>query len=318
MASSPCRPDPLQVAAFYRFAPMNDLPALRRQLLALGEREGLLGTVLLAAEGVNGTISGPQSGVQRLLRQLRRQPGLEALEAKLHRAELPVFRRFKVRLKKEIVSLGRPEVAPLAQVGTYVKATDWDAMISDPDTLVIDTRNDYEVAVGSFQGAIDPGTQHFRQFPVWVEQVLRPLVVERKPRRLALFCTGGIRCEKATSYLMQQGFEGVHHLEGGILRYLEERRDQGQLWQGECFVFDQRVTLDADLNPGSHRLCHACGRPLGPADREHPAYREGVSCPYCLERYSDGDRARFAERQRQMDLAHRRGQVDGEAERPQR
>jgi len=323
MAASFCSPEPsgaerLQVAAFYRFALMTELPALRRQLLALGEQELLRGTVLLAAEGVNGTISGPEPGVQRLLQQLRLQPGLESLEAKLHSAEAPVFHRFKVRLKQEIVSLGRPEVEPLRQVGTYVGAGDWEALISDPDTLVIDTRNDYEVAVGSFRGAIDPGTQHFGQFPAWVEQVLRPLVAARQPRRLALFCTGGIRCEKATSYLLQQGFEGVHHLEGGILRYLEERRDPGRFWQGECFVFDQRVTVDADLRPGSHQLCHACGRPLGPAEREHPAYREGVSCPHCIERFSDQDRARFAERQRQMELAQRRGQAHLGAAMPQR
>lgn len=317
MEMSATTPGPFQVAAFYRFAPLADRQALRQTLLALGRREGLRGTVLLAEEGVNGTISGPVVGVQRLLEHLRRMPGFEDLEAKLHTAEQPVFHRFKVRLKREIVSMGRPEVQPLKQVGTYVTPTDWEALIADPDTLVIDTRNDYEVAVGSFRGAIDPGTRQFSDFPAWVENALRPLVADRQPRRLALFCTGGIRCEKATSYLLQQGFEGVHHLQGGILRYLEERRDQGQAWQGECFVFDQRVTVNAQLQPGSHQLCHACGRPLGPAERDHPAYREGVSCPHCLERFSDDDRARFAERQRQMELAHRRGQPHVGAVMPQ-
>jgi len=299
----------LQVAAFYRFAPLTDRIPLRHDLLELGAQGNVRGTVLLAEEGVNGTISGPEAGVQGLLAHLRKQPGLEDLEAKLHTADQPVFHRFKVRLKREIVSMGRPEVQPLSLVGTYVEAGEWEALIADPDTLVIDTRNAYEVAVGSFRGAIDPGTRQFSDFPAWVERELRPLVAERRPQRLALFCTGGIRCEKATSHLLQQGFEGVHHLRGGILRYLEERGEQGQAWQGECFVFDQRVTVNHRLQPGLHTPCHACGLPLSPADREHPAYREGVSCPHCLDRFSDADRARFAERQRQMELAHGRGQA---------
>ena len=309
MTSKASHPSQVQVAAFYRFAPLADRLALRQDLLQLGEQAGLRGTVLLAEEGVNGTISGPEAGVQALLAHLRRQPGFEALEAKLHSADQPVFHRFKVRLKREIVSMGRPEVQPLSQVGTYVEAREWEALIADPDTLVIDTRNAYEVAVGSFRGAIDPGTRQFSDFPAWVERELRPLVAERRPQRLALFCTGGIRCEKATSHLLQQGFEGVHHLKGGILRYLEERGEDGQAWQGECFVFDQRVTVNHRLEPGLHTLCHACGLPLAPADRDHPAYREGVSCPHCIDRFSDADRARFAERQRQMELAHGRGQA---------
>lgn len=309
MTSKASHPSPVQVAAFYRFAPLADRLALRQDLLQLGEQAGLRGTVLLAEEGVNGTISGPEAGVQALLAHLRRQPGFEALEAKLHSADQRVFHRFKVRLKREIVSMGRPEVQPLSQVGTYVEAREWEALIADPDTLVIDTRNAYEVAVGSFRGAIDPGTRQFSDFPAWVERELRPLVAERRPQRLALFCTGGIRCEKATSHLLQQGFEGVHHLKGGILRYLEERGEDGQAWQGECFVFDQRVTVNHRLEPGLHTLCHACGLPLAPADRDHPAYREGVSCPHCIDRFSDADRARFAERQRQMELAHGRGQA---------
>ena len=317
MSSKAPRSSRLLVAAFYRFAPLADRISLRQDLLHLGEQAGLRGTVLLAEEGVNGTISGPDAGVHELLAHLRRQPGFEELEAKVHQADQPVFHRFKVRLKREIVSMGRPEVEPLKQVGTYVEAREWEAMIADPDTLVIDTRNAYEVAVGSFLGAIDPGTRQFSDFPAWVERELRPLVAERRPQRLALFCTGGIRCEKATSHLIQQGFEGVHHLQGGILRYLEERGEQGQAWQGECFVFDQRVTVNHRLEPGLHTLCHACGLPLGPADRQHPAYREGVSCPHCLDRFSDADRARFAERQRQMELAQGRGQAHVGAAMPQ-
>jgi UPF0176 protein len=213
-----------------------------------------------------------------------------------------------VRIKREIVTMGCPTVKPAEQVGTYVPPQQWDALIRDPDTLVVDTRNAYEVAVGSFVGAIDPGTESFREFPGWVERELRPLVEQRQPKAIAMFCTGGIRCEKSTAYLLQQGFTNVHHLQGGILRYLEEMPEQDSSWQGECFVFDQRVSVNHQLEPGSYSLCHACGLPLSPADREHPAYRQGVSCPHCIERFSDADRARFAERQRQMQLACERGQ----------
>jgi UPF0176 protein len=184
----------------------------------------------------------------------------------------------------------------------------WDALIADPDTLVIDTRNAYEVAIGSFEGAIDPGTATFREFPQWVERELRPLVEQRQPRAIAMFCTGGIRCEKATAYLQQQGFAGVHHLEGGILRYLEEIPEPLSSWRGECFVFDKRVAVNHQLEPGEHSVCHACGLPLSPADRELASYVAGVSCRHCLERFSDADRQRFAERQRQMERARQRGE----------
>ncbi|MEB3332918.1 MAG: rhodanese-related sulfurtransferase [Synechococcaceae cyanobacterium] len=294
----------VQVAAFYRFSPMRDLDVLRPELLQLAAGVGVRGTILLAAEGVNGTISGPETGVQRVLARLRHVPGLEPLEAKLSWAPEQTFARLKVRLKREIVTMGCPTVKPAEQVGTYVAPADWDALIQDPDTLVIDTRNSYEVAVGTFAGALDPGTGSFREFPAWVEQQLRPLVQQRRPKALALFCTGGIRCEKATGYLLQQGFSGVHHLQGGILRYLEEVPAERSSWRGECFVFDQRVTVNHQLEPGSYSLCFACGLPLAPVDLDHPAYCEGVSCHQCIDRFSDDDRARFAERQRQHLQAH--------------
>ena len=295
------------VAAFYRFSAMEELERIRAELLALGTAQGVRGTILLAAEGVNGTISGPEAGVQALLAQLRGCPGLAPLEAKLSRAPQQAFHRLKVRLKPEIVTMGCPTVQPAEGVGTYVPPQEWDALIQDPDTLVIDTRNAYEVAIGSFAGAIDPGTASFRDFPAWVEQELRPLVAERRPRAIAMFCTGGIRCEKGSAYLLQQGFENVHHLQGGILRYLEEVPEAQSSWRGECFVFDQRVSVNHRLEPGCHSLCHACGLPLAPTDRRHPAYREGVSCPHCIDRFSEADRARFSERQQQMALAQRRG-----------
>jgi len=300
------------VAAFYRFTPLASatLPGLRERLLAAAEAGAVKGTVLLACEGVNGTISGPAAGVEALLEQLQAaDPGLQELELKRHEAVAQPFHRLKVRLKREIVTLGQPEADPTAVVGTYVAPQDWNALISDPDTLLIDTRNGYEVAVGSFEGAIDPHTSHFREFPAWVERVLRPLVAQRRPKALALFCTGGIRCEKATAHLIQAGFTGVHHLRGGILRYLEEVDAAQSRWQGECFVFDQRVALDHRLAPGSHSLCHACRMPLSAADRERPDYREGVSCHHCTARFTSRDRARFAERERQVALASQRGEA---------
>ncbi|MBW0166691.1 MAG: rhodanese-related sulfurtransferase [Vulcanococcus sp.] len=298
----------VQVAAFYGFTAMAELPALQAELRAFAEAGGVRGTILLAEEGVNGTISGPEVGVQAVLAKLRRLPGLSGLEAKFSAAPEQAFHRLKVRIKREIVTMGCPTVKPAEQVGTYVPPQQWDALIRDPDVLVVDTRNAYEVAVGTFEGAIDPGTESFREFPAWVERELRPLVEQRQPRAIAMFCTGGIRCEKSTAYLLQQGFTNVHHLQGGILRYIEEMPEQGTSWQGECFVFDQRVSVNHQLEPGSYSLCHACGLPLSPADRELPSYREGVSCVHCLDRFSDVDRARFAERQRQMRLARERGE----------
>jgi len=296
------------VAAFYRFAALAELPALRAELVQLAESQAVRGTILLAPEGVNGTIAGPEAGVQAVLARLRQVAGLERLQAKFSCSPEQAFHRLKVRLKREIVTLGQPGVEPYlaSPVGSHVPPQQWDALIADPDTLVIDTRNTYEVAIGTFAGAIDPGTDSFREFPAWVERELRPLVAERRPQALALFCTGGIRCEKATAYLQQQGFAGVHHLQGGILRYLEERPEQGSSWRGECFVFDQRVALNHRLEPGEHSLCHACGLPLSPADRQLPSYEPGVSCRHCLERFSEADRARFRERQHQMERARAR------------
>lgn len=302
----------LLVAAFYRFAPLAEanLPLLRQRVLAVGSAGNVKGTVLLAPEGVNGTVSGPEAGVEELLGLLQRaDPGLASLEVKRHSTDDQAFHRLKVRLKREIVTIGRPEVDPTAAVGAYVDPHDWNALISDPRTLVIDTRNAYEVAVGTFAGAVDPGTCSFREFPAWVERQLRPLVEARRPRALALFCTGGIRCEKATAHLIQEGFEGVHHLQGGILRYLEAVDPAESRWQGECFVFDQRVAVNHRLAPGEHSLCHGCRMPLSPADRELPSYREGVSCRHCVDRLAPEDRERFSERQRQVDLARRRGEA---------
>ena len=302
----------LQVAAFYRFAPLAEarLLQLRQRVLAVGSAGDVKGTVLLAPEGVNGTVSGPKAGVEQLLELLQQaDPGLASLEVKRHSTEDQAFHRLKVRLKREIVTIGRAEVDPTVAVGAYVDPQDWNALISDPKTLVIDTRNAYEVAVGTFAGAVDPGTSSFREFPAWVERQLRPLVEAQRPRALALFCTGGIRCEKATAHLIQAGFEGVHHLQGGILRYLEAVDPAESRWQGECFVFDQRVAVNQRLERGDHSLCHGCRMPLSPADRALSSYCEGVSCRHCIDRHEPEDRERFSERQRQVDLARRRGEA---------
>ncbi len=296
----------LHVAAFYAFTPLNasQREALLTELPALASRNQVLGSILVAQEGVNGTISGPDGGVKAVLHALREALHLgsrhfERLEVKHSRAAQSVFRRFKARGKKEIVTMGVPGVTPRNEVGTYVEPQDWNALVDDPDTLVIDTRNRYEISIGSFEGSIDPGTESFRDFPQWAETTLRPLIEERSPKRIAMFCTGGIRCEKASGFLQGNGFGEVHHLRGGILKYLEEIPEDQSRWRGECFVFDQRVALNHQLEPGVHSLCHACGMPLSPGDREHPSYIKGVQCMHCVDRFSDDDRARFSMRQQQ-------------------
>ncbi|UWQ18963.1 rhodanese-related sulfurtransferase [Jannaschia sp. M317] len=291
------------IAAFYRFARFADPSALRPALLSLTQSEGLRGSILLAPEGVNGTVAGPAEGIDRLLAHLRALPDCDGLEAKISHADEMPFGKMKVRLKREIVTMGQPEVDPLGGVGRYVPPADWNAVVADPDTVVIDTRNDYEVAIGSFAGAIDPKTEAFGDFPAWWQ--------ENAPRfagkRVAMFCTGGIRCEKSTAYLRQQGVDDVVHLQGGILKYLEDVAPEDSLWQGGCFVFDDRVSVGHGLQPDGHLLCHACRRPLKPNETEHPAYEAGVQCHQCVTQFSEADRNRFRERVRQIELARTRG-----------
>ena len=298
---------PFLVAAFYAFTSVSpaDLESLLTDLPSLARREHVVGSVLLAPEGVNGTISGPDQGVAEILECLRATITLgsahfERLQVKRSRTTRPAFRRFKARRKREIVSLGQPCADPRRTVGLYVDPCDWNELVDDPETLVIDTRNAYEVAVGSFVGSLDPCTESFRDFPDWVEQRLRPLVEQTSPARIAMFCTGGIRCEKASSFLQQRGFPKVHHLQGGILNYLEQVPEEQSRWRGECFVFDQRVALNHQLEQGEHRLCHACGLPLTPKQRSLESYIPGVQCLQCIDRFSDADRARFAMRQSQL------------------
>ena len=299
----------IQIAALYKFFRFPDYAERRQALAAKLCGLGIKGSLLLAEEGINGTIAGSPEAIAEALATLRALPGAEGLEAKFSEADEMPFLRLKVRLKREIVTLGVPGTDPNSLVGTYVKPQDWNALISDPDTVLIDTRNDYEVAIGTFEGAIDPQTETFREFPAWFRQFREKLEAEGRKPKIAMFCTGGIRCEKATSFVKAEGIDDVFHLEGGILKYLEEVPPEGSLWRGECFVFDERVSVCPDLSPGSHVLCHACGHPVSEAQREAPAYVEGVSCPHCIEKMTDAQRARFAERQKQIELAKKRGQA---------
>lgn len=284
------------VAALYRFTPFEDVAALRPALLERCLDAGVTGTLLLAPEGINGTIAGSRGGIDAVLDHIRALPGCADLDWKESPADQPPFGRMKVRLKREIVTMRQDGVDPASEAGTYVEPADWNALISAPDVAVIDTRNDYEVALGTFRGAIDPGTRSFSDFPEWWADHAGRL----KGKRIAMFCTGGIRCEKATRWLKAAGVGDVHHLRGGILKYLEEVPGDASLWQGECFVFDGRVSVGHGLAVGRAALCHGCRRPLMPEDMRHPDYEDGVSCARCIGEHDEADRERFRERQRQL------------------
>ena len=292
------------VAALYHFTRFDDPAALKTPLSELCEASGVRGTLLLAREGINGTIAGSRAGVDAVLAHIRALPGCADMEWKQSAAREMPFRKLKVRLKREIVTMGQPDVDPRARVGHYVEPADWNDLIRDPEVAVIDTRNDYEVAIGSFEGAVDPNTQSFGQFPAWWEANKARF----HNKKIAMFCTGGIRCEKSTNWLLAQGVEEVYHLKGGILKYLEEVPADDSTWQGECFVFDGRVSVGHGLVEGPHELCHACRRPILPEDRVRPEYEQGVSCHHCVNETSDSDKARFRERQRQIELAKARGE----------
>lgn len=267
----------LVVAAFYKFALLSDFATKRQPLLELCLDCHIKGTILLAEEGINGTIAGARADIDTILNFLRSDPRLQDLEVKESEAETWPFKRMKVRLKQEIVTLGQPDAQPSKGTGIYVEPEDWNAIISDPTVTVIDTRNDYEVEIGTFAGAINPNTQSFRDFPEYVQTHLDP----GEHQKIAMFCTGGIRCEKASAYMLQQGFAEVYHLKGGILKYLETVPETASLWNGECFVFDERVALAHGLKVGTHVLCQACGRPLPTPDPEGSAHRSEPACPYC-------------------------------------
>lgn len=299
------------VCALYHFVPLENFQQLQQPLLNLMQEQGVKGTLLLAGEGINGTIAGTREGVDAVLNSLRSDPRLADLDTKeSFDDELP-FLRSKVKLKREIVTMGVEGIDPRRKVGTHVDPAEWNALISQPDVLLIDTRNDYEVAIGSFRGAVNPHTRSFREFPDYVKQHLDP----SRHRKVAMFCTGGIRCEKSTAFLKESGFDEVYHLKGGILNYLEKVPQEESLWEGECFVFDNRVSVNHQLEKGSYDQCHACRLPITEADKQSPLYERGVSCPHCHGTHTPEQEEQFRERQRQIDLARQRGEphIGGDA-----
>lgn len=292
------------VAALYRFASLPDFESLREPLHNVMLESAVRGTLLLAAEGINGTIAGPRNGVDSVLAWLDSDERLKGIKAKESTVAENPFYRTKVKLKKEIVTMGVEGIDPQHIVGTYVEPANWNELLDDPDVVLVDTRNQYEVEIGTFENALNPSTTSFREFPDYVRKNLDP----KKNKKVAMFCTGGIRCEKSTAYLKQQGFEEVYHLKGGILKYLEEVPIEKTKWKGECFVFDNRVTVDHDLQQGSYDQCHACRMPITDLDKQSEHYTKGVSCPHCVDTHSEEQLLRYAERERQMQLAIARGE----------
>ncbi|MDG2374983.1 MAG: rhodanese-related sulfurtransferase [Woeseiaceae bacterium] len=296
----------MNVVSFYRFTDVNDPDAVRVRLQVLCKKEGLLGTILVASEGVNGTLAGEAESIRSVLAWIEEKLLLDApIGGRWTKTDTAPFRRMRAKVKKEIVTLGRPDIRPDKLTGQHVGVREWNELISDPETLVIDTRNQYEYEVGTFENAVDPETDNFREFSEYACQL-----AESDPgRKLAMFCTGGIRCEKATALMMELGFSEVYQLQGGILKYLENVDDSDNLWQGECFVFDTRVAVDRDRAEGGYVQCHACRRPLSSDDLASPRYREGVSCPRCVDSLDGGRAKRLEERRKQVGLAEACGEA---------
>ena len=292
------------VCALYKFASLPGFANLREPLQRTMEAHHIRGTLLLAEEGINGTVAGKRQDIDALLQWLQRDERLNPIEYKESYTDTMPFKRTKVKLKKEIVTMGVEGIDPTRIVGTYVEPKDWNALINDPEVLLIDTRNDYEVQVGTFKNAVNPDTETFREFPDYVKKNLNP----QTHKKVAMFCTGGIRCEKSTAYLKEQGFDEVFHLKGGILKYLEEVPEEQSNWEGECFVFDDRVTVNHQLEKGSYDQCHACRLPITEQDKLSEHYIQGVSCPHCVEKHDNRQKHRFMEREKQMQLAKERGE----------
>ncbi|MFM2624912.1 oxygen-dependent tRNA uridine(34) hydroxylase TrhO [Vibrio owensii] len=299
------------VCALYKFVELENYQELREPLLALMEAHGVHGTLLLASEGINGTVAAKREGIDTLLAWLNAEPRLTGIVYKESYSDTQPFNRTKVKLKKEIVTLGVEGIDPRHVVGTYVKPRDWNDLIADPEVFVVDTRNDYEIEIGTFKGAVNPNTDTFREFPDYVKQNMDP----EKHKKVAMFCTGGIRCEKSTAYMKEQGFDEVYHLEGGILKYLEEVPEEESLWEGDCYVFDGRVAVNHQLEKADYDLCNACRLPITEEDKQSEQYEQGVSCPKCFGKHSDEQVARFREREKQVSLAAVRGEqhVGGES-----
>lgn len=292
------------VCALYQFASLENYTEMRQPIIKLMNKLNIKGTLLLAHEGINGTVAGKQQAIDTLLNHLMSDPRLSNLSYKFSYDDQQPFYRAKVKLKKEIVTLGVDGVNPNKLAGTYVKPQEWNDLISDPEVILIDTRNDYEIEIGTFKNAINPNTTTFREFPAYAESNLD----KTKHKKVAMFCTGGIRCEKSTAFLKAQGFEEVYHLEGGILKYLEEVPKENSLWEGECFVFDNRVAVNHDMQKGQYDQCHACRMPITEEDMRSPYYQKGISCHHCYHTTTDEQKARFAERHKQQQLAQDRGE----------
>ncbi|MBZ8179595.1 oxygen-dependent tRNA uridine(34) hydroxylase TrhO [Oscillatoria salina] len=294
------------VAAFYKFVRLSDFAELKNRLLPLCQEQGIKGTILLAPEGINGAIAGSRQAIDTVLQYLRSDSRFADLEPQESYTDYQPFERLKVRLKKEIITFGLTEVDPCTKTGTHVTPEEWNALLSDPEVTVIDTRNDYEVNIGTFQGAENPETTSFSDFPDYVRQHLAP----SRQKKIAMFCTGGIRCEKASSFLLNQGFQEVYQLQGGILNYLAQVPATESLWEGECFVFDDRVAVKHGLETGSYQLCRSCGNPISQADLNSPYYEEGISCPHCFDNLTEEKRARQQAKQQQIELARKRRSRD--------
>ena len=294
------------VAALYKFVEIDDLLSLQSNLYEICEKNNIMGTILIANEGINGTISGKTNEINQTISLLKSDKRFTNIEIKYSSSDKQPFHRMKVRLKKEIVTIGLPEINPNNKVGTYVKPDDWNDLISDPNVVVIDARNKYETKIGSFQNALDPETSSFREFPDWVKKFKSSK--ENANKKIAMFCTGGIRCEKASSLMKEEGFEDVYHLQGGILKYLETIDRENSLWNGECFVFDQRVCLTDELEVGSYKMCFACRMPITEEEMQNEKYIEGISCIYCYDKTTKEKKERFGSRQKQILLAKERGE----------
>ena len=294
----------LTICALYKFTRLDDFEEIQSSLKLFLDSLNIRGTLLLAREGVNGTIAGDNDSIMKSLDYLQKDGRLAGLEYKLSYSEKPPFKRLKVKLKKEIVTLGVSNIDPIFSSGTYVKPADWNELINDPDVVLIDTRNNYEFEIGSFKGSINPNTETFREFPAYTKNNLE----KYRDKKIAMFCTGGIRCEKSTAYLKSKGFENVFHLQGGILKYLEEVKEDESLWEGECFVFDDRVAVKHNLELGKYDQCHACRFPITDEDKEHPHYEKGASCPRCYGTKNSSQVSRYREREKQVQLAKSRGE----------
>lgn len=301
----------ITVCALYKFVRLEGFESLREPLHQKMLEQDVKGTLLLAEEGINGTIAGPEQGIKAVLGWLAEDARLQNIVTKESYNEQNPFNRTKVKLKKEIVTMGVEGIDPRHVVGTYVKPKEWNALISDPDVLLVDTRNDYEIEIGTFKNAIDPQTRTFREFPDYVKDNLDP----EKHKKVAMYCTGGIRCEKSTAYLKEQGFDEVYHLEGGILKYLEELPEAESMWEGECYVFDGRVSVDHQLEQGRYDMCNACRLPITEEDKASEQYEAGVSCPKCYGTHTEEQITRFRDREKQIQLARARGieHVGGQA-----